>query len=233
MKIEEAIAIITEFFNDLIGAWVPGAVFAVGFWVMHFGPARLQTLLNSLDSSAAGLTAAGLLFALGHVLLAVHEHGFSKLFAWIGISSKFDDSEAKKRLSYVEFADLMKNSQTGSGSGEWGYRDLRSVALSVSSESASIGRRFMFISLLCNGIGTALSIIVIDFAVCYLAWPKLLYSYEHAAPWWVQVLLLCVVAIMLFTQGKAFYSRAMTTPFSIAVAELKFKKDINVNNSIS
>src|SRR5690606_826251 len=109
MKIEEAIAVLAGFFNDLIGAWVPGAVFAVSFALMHLGPARLQTILDLLDSSAAALTAAGLLFALGHVLLAVHEHGVKKLLVRTKISSKFNDSEAKKRLSYVKFSDLMKN----------------------------------------------------------------------------------------------------------------------------
>ncbi|GHC42511.1 hypothetical protein GCM10010096_11660 [Alcaligenes pakistanensis] len=233
MKIEEAIAIVAGFFNDLIGAWVPGAVFAVGFGLMHLGPARLQAILNLLDSSAAALTAAGLLFALGHVLLAVHEHGVKKLLTWIRISSKFDDSKAKKRLSYVRFSDLINTSQTDSGPADWDYKDLRSVALSVSSEAASIGRRFTFVSLLCNGIGTALSIIAIDFAVCHLVSPKLLYSYDHAAPWFVQVLLFFGVAVTLFKQGEVFYSRAMTTPFSIAVAELKLKKDANVNTPTS
>lgn len=64
MKMEETMAILAGFFNDLIGAWVPGAVFAVGLGLMHLGPVQFQVILNMLDSSAAALTAAGLLLHL-------------------------------------------------------------------------------------------------------------------------------------------------------------------------
>jgi hypothetical protein len=229
MKMEEAMEVVARFFNDLIGAWVPGAVFAVGLALMHLGPAQLQSIFKFADSGAAALTVAGLLFALGHVLLAVHEHGVKKLLAWLRISKEFDESEAKRRQSYLWFTDLVKAQQADGGLGDWGYNDLRSVALSVSSEATSIGRRFMFVSLLCNGVGAALSIIAIDFLACHLVSPKLLHPYDHAAPWFVQVLLLFGVAWALFKQGEVFYSRAMATPFSIAVAELKFKKDANVS----
>ncbi|MDQ0142881.1 hypothetical protein [Cupriavidus necator] len=229
MKMEEAMETVAKFFNDLIGAWVPGAVFAVGLALMHLGPAQLQSIFKFADSGAAALTAAGLLFALGHVLLAVHDHGVKTLLTWLRISKKFDESAAKMRQSYVWFADHVKSQQTDGGSKDWGYNDLRSVALSVTSEAASMGRRFMFVSLLCNGVGAALSIIAIDFVVCRLASPNLLYPYDHAAPWLAQVLLIIGVAVTLFKQSEVFYSRAMTTPFSIAVAELKFKKDPNVN----
>jgi hypothetical protein len=37
------------------------------------------------------------------------------------------------------------------------------------------------------------------------------------------------VAWALFKHGGVFYTRAMETPFPIAVAELKFKKDTNVS----
>ncbi|WP_247538253.1 hypothetical protein [Ralstonia pseudosolanacearum] len=229
MKMEEAMETVAKLFNDLIGAWVPGAVFGVGLVLMHLGPAQLQLVFKFAESSAAALTVAGLLFALGHVLLAAHEHGVKRLLSGLRISGKFDEPEAKKRQSYVWFADLVKAQQSDGGSKDWGYNDLRSVALSVSSEAASLGRRFMFVSLLCNGVGTALLIIAIDFTVCHLASPQLLYPYEHAAPWFAQVLLLLGVVWTLFKQGEVFYSRAMATPFSIAVAELKFKKDANVS----
>lgn len=230
MKIEDAMETVAKFFNDLIGAWVPGAVLAVGLVLMHLGPSNLQVIAKFSDSGSAALIVAGLLFALGHTLLAVHEHGARVLLAKLRIVKEFDESTAKQRQSYEWFAEIVNDQQSGSGAKNWGYNDLRSVALSVSAEAASLGRRFMFVSLLCNGVGTALLIIAIDYMTCAAMSSNLLHIYDYAAPWYAQIALLLGVAFALFRQGGVFYSRAMSTPFSIAVAELKFKKNTNVSN---
>jgi hypothetical protein len=233
MKIEEATDTIAKFFNDLIGAWVPGAVLAVSLALMHLGPIQLQSIFKLGDTTSAALTFASVLFAIGHALLALHEQILKKLTSKVGLTKPFDEAGAKRRKSYEWFAELVKAQQAGAAAQDWGYNDLRSVALSVSSEAASMGRRFMFISMLCNGVGTALAILAFDFAACSLLSPKLLVAYDHAAPWSAQVLLLLGIAFALFKQGEVFYNRAMATPFSIAIAELKFKKDVNAGNSPS
>ena len=230
MKIEEATDTIAKFFNDLIGAWVPGAVLAVGLALMHFGPIQLQAIFKLADTTSAALTFAGVLFASGHVLLAVYEQILKKLASKVGLVRPFDEVGAKRRKSYEWFAELVKAQQADTATQDWSYNDLRSVALSVSTEAASMGRRFMFISLLCNGVGTALAILAFDFAICSWLSPKLLFAYDHAAPWFAQALLLLGIALTLFKQGEVFYNRAMATPFSIAIAELKFKKDANAGN---
>lgn len=233
MKVEEATDTIAKFFNDLIGAWVPGAVLAVGLVIMHLGPVQLQSIFKLGNTTSAALTFAGILFAIGHALLALHEQILKNLLSRIRFAKPFDEAGAKKRQSYEWFAELVKAQQTGSGSKVWGYNDLRSVALSVSVEAASMGRRFMFISLLCNGVGTALVILALDFAACSLLSPRLLFAYDNAAPWPAQVLLLIGMAFALFKHGEVFLNRALTTPFSIAVAELKFKKDANACKTAS
>lgn len=227
MKVEEAADTIAKFFNDLIGAWVPGAVLAVGLVLMHLGPVQLQSIFKLGDTISASLTFAGVLFAVGHALLALHEQIVKKLLSSIGLATPFDEAGAKKRQSYEWFAELVKAQQSGADAKNWTYNDLRSVALSVSTEAASLGRRFMFISLLCNGVGTALAIVAFDFAVCSLLFPQLLFAYDHAAPWLIQAVLLLGIALVLFKQGEVFYSRAMATPFSVAAAELKFKRGAN------
>jgi hypothetical protein len=233
MKLEEATDTIAKFFNDLIGAWVPGAVLAVSLALMHLGPVQLQTIFKLGDTTSAALTFAGVLFAIGHALLALHEQILKKLISKVGLTKPFDEAGAKRRKSYEWFAELVKAQQPGAVAQDWGYNDLRSVALSVSAEAASMGRRFMFISMLCNGVGTALAILAFDFAACSLLSPKLLFAYDHVAPWSAQALLLLGIALALFKQGEVFYNRAMATPFSIAIAELKFKKDVNAGNSPS
>lgn len=226
MKVDDAVETIAKFFNDLIGAWVPGSVLAIGLVVMHLGPDHLQSLAKLGEGAGVALTLAGLLFALGHVLLAVNENAVKPFFKYAKILKAFDEVGARNRQSYKWFAELVE-AQQGAGATAWGFHDLRSVALSVSAEAASLGRRFMFISLLCSGVGTALMIIGIDYLICLLLLPKLLYSYEQVAPWYVQALLLFGTALLLLKQGDIFYARAMTTPFSVAVAELKFKRDDN------
>lgn len=190
MKVEEATDTIAKFFNDLIGAWVPGAVLTVGLALMHLGPAQIQSIFKLGETISASLTCAGILFAIGHALLALHEQILKKLLSKVGIATPFDEAHAKRRQSYEWFAELVKARQEGTGAKEWDYKDLRSVALSVSTEASSMGRRFMFISLLCNGVGTALAILAFDFAACSLLLPQLLFDYDYAAPWSIQAIML-------------------------------------------
>jgi hypothetical protein len=225
MKIEEATSTVAHFFNDLIGSLVPGIVLAVSLVLMHLGPAQLRSIVAIGDTSLAALTFAGVLFAVGHALLAIYEHGLRRLLSQCGFRLEFNEADAKQRQSYQWFVALVKARRAAAEPEKWSYNDLRSVALSVSIEAASIGRRFMFVSLLCNGVGTALVIVALDFSVCSWLSPKLLFAYESAVAWPVQALMLFGVAAALFENGKVFYARAMATPFSIAVAELNFKRE--------
>jgi hypothetical protein len=230
MKIDDAVETIAKFFNDLIGAWVPGSVLATGLILMHLGPGHLQSLAKLSEGAGIAVTLAGLLFALGHVLLAVYENAIKPLLQRSRLSSAFNEAAAENRQSYRWFVDLVR-AQQGTGAITWSFHDLRSVALSISAEAASIGRRFMFVSLLCSGVGSALLIIGVDYLVCFHLQPELLYSYKQVPPWFVQAILLFGTALLLFKQGGAFYSRAMTTPFSVAVAELKLKREDNASSA--
>ncbi len=230
MKIDDAVETIAKFFNDLIGAWVPGSLLAIGLILMHLGPEYLQALAKLSEGTGFAVTFAGLLFALGHILLAIYENAIRPFLQGLRLSSIFDEAAAENRQSYKWFVELVKTKQ-GVGATTWSFHDLRSVALSISAEAASIGRRFMFVSLLCSGLGVALLIIGVDYLVCFHLQPELLYSYKQAPPWFVQAVLFFGTALLLFKQGGAFYSRAMTTPFSVAVAELKLKKEDNASSA--
>jgi hypothetical protein len=229
MKLDDGIDTITKFFNDLIGALVPGLVLAIGLAAMHGGPGHIQFVGELGEGAATAFTVTGVLFALGHLLLAIHEVAVKPLLRKLKITRAFDEQKASARQSCVMFNELIT---TGSNSSKplWDYRDLRSVALSVSDEAASLGRRFMFISLLCNGVGTALLLVGLNYLICLRFFPGLLFIYDQAAPWWLQAVLLFSAACFLFKQADLFYERAMTTPFSVAVAELKFKRNHNASN---
>ncbi|HBP6280116.1 TPA: hypothetical protein SMS45_000354 [Pseudomonas aeruginosa] len=223
MKVDDAVETIAKFFNDLIGAWVPGSVLATGLAIMHLGPDYMRSLAKLGEGGGLALILAGLLFALGHALLAIHENGVKILLKYMKLSKGYNESEAQGRHSYEWFAEIV-NAQKGANPSVWEFHDLRSVALSVSSEAAAIGRRFMFISLLCSGVGTALIILGFDFLVCLFFQPDLLYGYDQAPSWFVQAILLFGTALLLFKQSDEFHARAMNTPFAAAVAELKLRK---------
>lgn len=241
MKIDDATETLARFFNDLIGAFVPGAVLAVGFCAMHFGFGKASLVAKGLDGSLVALLALGLLFAVGHGLLAIYDFilmpAFELVLSWLQkrvpdkwslrLSLKFDMDAAKEKQSYKSFLGAVQRLGKDSSSGakpSWGYNDLRSIAFSVSTDAASLGRRFMFISLLCCGVGTAVFVLVLDFVVCSLFVPSLLYSYSEAAPWGLQVTILSLVAGTFLKRGVDFYKRAMETPFSVAFAELELKR---------
>lgn len=228
MIVDDSIETITRFFNDLIGSLVPGAVLAIGLSIIHLGPAKIIEVSKTMESAALGLTVVGLLFATGHVLMAIFEVALQPFMRACRVIKAFDEASAKKRQSYCLFAEMVNKLRGGDAATltpDWTYNDLRSVALSVSAEGASLGRRFMFISLLCNGVGTALVIMLVDFWWCLALNQELLFPYAMAANWVVQSVLTLLTVAALFKRGETFYGRAMATPFSIAIAELKLRRE--------
>ena len=233
MTVDDAIETITRFFNDLIGSIVPGVVLSVGLAIMHMGPAKIAEVSKSMETFTLMLTVVGLMFATGHVLMAIFEFALQPLLLKCKAVKGFDEVAAKRRQSYQLFAEVVSklgHVDVGQACPEWAYKDLRSVALSVSAEGASLGRRFMFISLLCNGVGAALVIMLIDFLICLAFDKKLLFPYPIAINWVAQSMLILFASTALFKRGNDFYGRAMETPFSMAIAELKLKREHNVTD---
>jgi hypothetical protein len=113
---------------------------------------------------------------------------------------------------------------------EWHFNDLRSIALSISKEAGDLGRRFMFISLFCNGIGTAIFLLAFDFFLCAIWFPNALVQYSDSLNSVLQFVMLIVLGVLCFRRGEEFYKRAMFTPFSVATTEL-LMKDANNGKS--
>jgi len=226
MKPDDAIESITRFFNDLIGAIVPGSILTLGLVILHLGP-DARELITILDGAIVSLSVVGLFFAIGHVLLAFHEHVLLPALCFLRVSSKFDEKRAERRASFKLFQRAVQANRKmalGEKDGEWGFHDLRSVALTISTSAERLGKRFMFISLLCNGTGTALTLIAADFAFCRVWAPDLMHAYANAPNWLLQILLLLSAATFLFKRAQSFHDRAMTTPFAAAIADLAFER---------
>lgn len=230
MKVDDAIETLTRFFNDLIGSLVPGAVLITGLAFMHLEGSNLSAAEKLLGSTPIALTVVGLMYAIGHLLLAIFDFAIQPILQFFKLIKRFDETAAKGRQSYGFFSDFIskaRKKQKLSPPVAWGYHDLRSVALSMAPEGASLGRRFMFISLLCNGTGTALLILSIDFMACLMINPLLLATAIQTIHWFAQLALILVAAWSLFRRAESFYSRAMSTPLSIAVAEIILRQNTN------
>jgi hypothetical protein len=247
MSAGDAVESISVFFNDLVGAVVPASVWALGIVVMHVGFGSVLSA-PAFDGVAWPLFAVGVLFAAGHLLLAVYEPinwalvlvhakmakaveahpwlrqvGLEKLSTTI---CAYEEVAGSNRNSYILFAKAERsNSMLVLGENEeWLPRDLRSFAMTLSPAGEALGRRFMFIALLCRGTGTALVLLALQFSVVRLIAPESLYSYSVALPWWLQVGLLLGAAYLLFIRETTFFARAMATPFACAIAELSIPK---------
>lgn len=231
MKLDEAIETTTRFFNDLIGSVIPAIVLIVGLSLMHLGPFKIFDAGTLLSNATLTFVAVGLMFAGGHILTALFDYALHPTLRAFRIVKKFDETKMMDHLSYQVFAaeiDKFVGPMSMLRGDEWNYHDLRSIALSLSSDGASLGRRFMFISLLCNGVGTALIIVLLDFIGCLIFDPKILFPYPMAVNWGVQSALLLAASIAMFKRGENFYGRALATPFPIALAELMLRKENNV-----
>jgi len=95
-------------------------------------------------------------------------------------------------------------------------KDIRSLAMSMSKEAAELGRRFMFISLFCNGIATSLTaLFLISFAG----------DSSAVGGSWMTRSLMALVAGLLFWSGSQFQSRAQNVPFPVALSNVLFVAD--------
>ena len=228
MKIDDALSTITHFFNDIIGAIVPGLVLFAGLMLLHNGIAQNAKIAALTSDTPSVLLVVVLSFAAGHGLLGIHSAIIEpalKLLGWVkgdAVINKVEEARSFKLFKKLVDAKLQRPAALPNHEAEtkWGFHDLRNVALSMSTEATSLGRRFMFIALLCNGMGTALILLAFDFLACSLWWRGALLSYSTAPPYWLQFVGLIGLGLLCILRGDTFYRRAMSTPFSVATAEL-------------
>ncbi|OIQ91127.1 hypothetical protein GALL_269800 [mine drainage metagenome] len=248
MKIDDATETITRYFNEIIGILIPGAVLVSGLVIMHSDVFNLP--VDQIQSTGNFFLAfiLILLYSLGNGILAIDSllgkmssviysllERIPQLTSCLVKRKEKKTKNLENKDSYIQFCKLISNKMKQESSDQasanvtinWSYHDARSIAMSASSEASSLARRFMFISSLCNGVGTALLIIMIDFSICTFFAPKALFQYADAWPANVQIFLQLLSVYVFFRRGEEFYIRAMSTPFAVALAELSLKKTTN------
>ena len=240
MKIDDAIETTTRFFNDLIGTLIPGVVLIAGLVVIHHGPIeKLDDYIPKNGEIFAVIVLVAILFASGHGLLAVNDYAAKRIWGpvagWIAKTwpkKTHNGSHFERRQSYVVFRAMALEKLRGcvtldpsiTSWKDWTVNDIRSLALTISKDAADLGRRFMFISMLCMGVGTALLILLADYLVCLLFAPEFLHQYRFALPPQLQTILMVALVLSFFDRAKSFRDRAMWTPFPVAIADIELKK---------
>src|ERR1700682_4716668 len=156
MKIDDALSTITHFFNDIIGAIIPGLVLFAGLVLLHNGMAPNAKIAGLTSNTPSVLLMIALSFAAGHGLLGIHSAVIEpvlKFLKWVkgdAVTEKLEGAQSYKLFKKLVDAKLKRPAVLEGHEIEtkWGFHDLRNVALSMSTEATSLGRRFMFISLL-------------------------------------------------------------------------------------
>jgi hypothetical protein len=240
MKSENVLSGLTHFFNDFVGAVIPGLVLVVLFYVLHPGLPIPTGIGVSPDGVMALLIVIGICFAAGHGLLGLY---YDFLEQWLKLVPWFSDSKGKKRYLVRDMKTIEAEAES-SGSfklakclvdrefeklpitrNEFSVFEVRNLAMTLSQESATLGRRFMFIALLCQGTGTAIFVLALESivlgSVCtLLSWRNVITIYPT---WWVygiQTFILLLISLVFFRRGDTFYSMAIKTPFSVAPVDI-------------
>ena len=247
MKSEDVLSGIGHFFNDFVGAVVPGLVFLVLFALLHPGLWPNARFSISPDSSLALLSITGISFAAGHGLLGFYYNVMERVLIKI---RWFDDRRGKKRY-VVRDQETILAEATSSATFQLTKNliiekfgsflpaiptrasEVRNLAMTFSKESATLGRRFMFIALLGQATGAALVVLAIETALVAITCSVLeresvLIAYPVSWGIIVQTIILVLVAIVFFRRGDEFHSRAMKTPFSVAPVEIFLDKGSDV-----
>ena len=208
----DSVNAVIHFFNDIVAQIIPGLLCIL----------MLSLCIDRYDDvfSSSPMVLIAVTYVLGHVLLSLREYLINKVKLIKGkISDKGYENKSNLKASntYKRFEELI-----GSKNNDLSFHDTRCMAMTISAEGASLGRRFMFLSLFCEGS-----------SISFLLFGPLLIAkvmHEHGIvefiPYTLLANLLLVVLVIypLEKRAQEFKRRALDVPFSCAVAELIGKK---------
>lgn len=229
MKFTELIAALEKFLNDILGNVIPGGLLLLGLG--YLGIPKMMGI-EPLDMSEGGVVFVVVIIAyvLGHFIDELNrfirsknrsepherkqekslktDHSFLIFASWLG---KQVDQMGLDRKFLKEYGvtDTQRDIDIG---------DLRSIAMSLSSEGTFLSRRFKFIELCCRGTATALA------GLAVIALGQIIYNVGYKLPAQKNLLLfiLCAmpVAWLLYARARTFRARSATVCYDCAVAEI-------------
>lgn len=228
MKVDDALQTIAHFFNDLIGALIPGLTLVASLLIIHKGIPDEWTTSVADGSGFLIFIACLLFFLVGHVVLAIYDLVLKYILSKCRVIEGDKVKETIIKEKFYEFVQAVANQKAKELAGieltkennRSDFRTLRNISLTVSNEAATLGRRFMHLSFLCNGVATATLCSALYLSILSIGWPNEIALQLSCAQITLYFLGLVIVSVALFKRGDSFYKRALRTPFVVACAEL-------------
>ncbi|MBN9657099.1 MAG: hypothetical protein J0H49_02920 [Acidobacteria bacterium] len=237
-KAGDLVTTVERFFLDIIGSIIPGGLLIAG-WTLLFGVPAMPGKWPSSFSHGLDWALVALAYVLGHFISSIGQKLTkigSSINAALTRSSKStgEPDPITTSPTYVAFLRRAVDrwpSYATIPAGE--LHDWRNIAMSLlTPDQNHTVYRFMFISLMSLGVGT----VVVLLAAAWLI-AKWALSFSFLQPWGsslfpqvpaldLGVLALAVITAYFFFDRRAeFYSRAVRTPFSIALVNLEMQKE--------
>ncbi len=220
MKPTDFLSGVIHLFNDLIGSVVPGILLVFGLYLFKSIPELPLNHFLALDISIKWSLIIVVSYVIGHALLSLHR----LLQAYIGkpvrgINSllkkgEWDTREHNKKIAstseYIGFMKLVSNKIAIQAKEDFRYElefnNLRSMAMTISTEGGELARRFMFISLFCYGVSMAVLVLSVVFLTSSFSFEWLAYLFT--------------LFFIFYVRGIDFEYRALNVPFPIALSEI-------------
>ncbi len=240
MKPNDFVLSFFYFFNDLIGAIIPGIILVTGLFIIHSEYPWLSEIKGYFDSAWIAVLALFILFAIGHGLGALHMF----VESWVKwVWKKFNSTLDTKKPAVIEverlLEDLLKKRISKklelSGSEDisrlglkFEKNDLRNMAMTISPIAGNLARRFMFLALLCNGVGTAIWTIAIYAAFLFAKFPSTATVFAGDCKLFTIYLILSIlIGALFFYRGNKFRATSLSSPFSVALSEVLYSNTVN------
>jgi hypothetical protein len=237
-KVGDLVTTVERFFLDIIGSIIPGGLLMAG-WTLLFGLPAMPGKWPSRFSHGLDWALLALAYVLGHFITSIGQKltkvGTSSTAALIRRSKNtgaFDPiTNAPTYVAFLRGA--VKRWPSYATIPDGNFHDWRNVAMSLlTPDQNQAVYRFMFISLMSLGVGT---VVVLLTATWLLAKSALYFSFLQ--PWGSSLFpqipaldigvpaMAVITAYFFFDRRSEFYSRALRTPFSIALVNLELQKD--------
>lgn len=215
MKLSDFLTALDKYFKDIFGMVIPGGILLIGLFFLRIN----EAFAVSIDPEKSNQLILGIIAAylLGHIIAnlrytllpqknhhAIDMTGNPSYQAFNQWAMK--KSAEKLSISHSEFHIA------------YSFKDLRSMAMTVSTKGESLSRRFKFIELLCAG--TAVSLII--FAI--LGGLTSIFKLVKRQPMELEVLISIAVAVLfvwpLTARARTYKNQSDRVPFECAVAEI-------------
>lgn len=233
MKSSDFLTGLVTFFNDFIGAVVPGFILIAGLDLVDIFSVKIIVFLSSVMPEFYWVLLLCIAYAAGHGLLGVHRLLQPIIGAFfIGIYSltlhgKWDTKAFEKKITdgdtYKKFVSKVnsQDDQYKTDISNLRFGDTRSFAMSISSEASELARRFMFISLFCYGVAMAVALIAVSW-VCSL---QDILNWNNIFP----ITLAVLIFFVFYVRALEFEFRSQNVPFPVALAKLSRALNKNVS----